>query len=293
MVVKTEQRSIRHTYTYKSPALIFAVICLTVPALFYVEPLPAQKTHLLDHNTLEKYRLARRLFYKGERLFIQGKYKKAEKALKDCLKNFDRYSYSDFYLGRIYYQAGDYKKALAHIERAKTSYTFFIGISASTYQEYLAQLRQQKDQLMTQVQGMKNSLANMSASATAASSRSGKYRRDLERSITDMESRIDLINHRLQTPIAKLAETPADYFYLHGNVLFRIKKFKEAYDQYLVVVQKKPKYGNAYANLANLNFMAKRYKQALQYLDQAERYGAKANPKFRDAIIKAINSQDY
>ena len=97
-----------------------------------------------------------------------------------------------------------------------------------------------------------------------------------------------MINDRLKTPIATVSEMPADYYYVHGNILFKLKKYNESFKQYMETVRANPNHGNAYNNLANLNFMAKRYEKASYYFEKAESCGAKVNPKFKKAILKAM-----
>jgi tetratricopeptide (TPR) repeat protein len=81
----------------------------------------------------------------------------------------------------------------------------------------------------------------------------------------------------------------ADYYYLHGNLLFKKKACQEALDQYLKAVEIDPKHGNSYNNIANLYYLGKQYDKAEEYLDKAEANGAKVNPAFKQALAKALN----
>jgi len=51
-----------------------------------------------------------------------------------------------------------------------------------------------------------------------------------------------------------------------------------------------PKHGDAYNNLASLYYMVKKYSQAMEYLKLAEENGAQVNPKFKEALQKAIGN---
>ncbi|MCP5053494.1 MAG: tetratricopeptide repeat protein [bacterium] len=283
--------------------LLLLFLSLTVGSGFLL----AQRANVMDYNTLEKFRFARRLFYKGEHHYNKGKIKKAEKTFQECLKKFPTYSFADFYLGRIYYDAGDYPKALAHIEKAKTNHKSFSSLAAATYQEYIDRLREQKRSLEQEVREMKQQLVNYRPPAATNSSNTGSNNNNSSggesitradmlnqqtgQAMTAKENKIQLINSKLLEPVAKVAETPAEYHYIHANILFKLKRFKDSFDQYHLTVKHDPKHGNAYSNLANLNFMVKRYKTALDYLDKAEKYGAEPNPKFRAALIKAIKKK--
>ncbi|MCP5053493.1 MAG: tetratricopeptide repeat protein [bacterium] len=241
-------------------------------------------------NSQEKFRMAKRLFYQGERLFNKGKYKKAGKVLKNCLESFPIYSYAGFYLSRIYYLKGDYPDALKYIETAKSNHEKFSSVSSSTYQEYLGKLREQKTEMEEEIRQMKEELSRRAITDSTSSSGS-RYTRQLQGAIAQKEQNIDSIHNRLLTPIAQLAETPADFHYIHGNILFKLKRFRDSFNQYLLTVKQNPKHGNAYSNLANLNYMSKRYKQALDYLEKAERNGAKPNPQFKAALLEAMKKK--
>ena len=68
-----------------------------------------------------------------------------------------------------------------------------------------------------------------------------------------------------------------------------MKKFQEAHDQYQEAIRLDPSHGDSYNNLAALYFQVKQYQKALDYLDQAEANGAKVNPEFKKAVLKALN----
>jgi hypothetical protein len=55
-------------------------------------------------------------------------------------------------------------------------------------------------------------------------------------------------------------------------------------------VEINPQHGSAFNNIANLFYMGKKYQQALYYLSKAEACGIKVNPKFREAIQRALNN---
>jgi tetratricopeptide (TPR) repeat protein len=67
-----------------------------------------------------------------------------------------------------------------------------------------------------------------------------------------------------------------------------LKKYSEALNRYLETVKTDPTHGSAYNNLANLYYMARKYQQALFYLQKAESCGAKINPRFKQTLYKAM-----
>jgi len=284
-VTKKIQREKRDTHSgevasmYRLKMMVGLIVLLVVCWSGFVF---GQDAQVMDQNALSKFRIAKTQFYKGEKLFNKGDWNKAEKMLMECLENFPGYSYAHFYLSRIAYELKNFTKALEYIESAKKTHIIFSKLSASTYQEYLDQLREQKSSLEQQIIDMKQKLS------TIGSGGINKARSDLENGISASEASIAQINNRLNSPIAQLAEIPADYFYIHGNILFKMNKFQESYDQYMLAVKSDPKHSNALGNLANLCFMSTQYQKALDYLDKAESFGFKANPKFRAAINDAL-----
>ncbi len=109
-----------------------------------------------------------------------------------------------------------------------------------------------------------------------------------EQAISSLENEISIINSRLTEPVFSTDEIPGNYFFIHGNILFKLKKFEESQKQYLLAIKIDSGHGDAYNNLANLYYLAKQYQKALDCLNHAEANGVKINPKFKKAILKAI-----
>ena len=239
-----------------------------------------QKGFYMDEKKLyEKYKISIKNFEKGKQYYSRGNYKSAEKELKKCLEIFPKHNDAHFFLSIILLRKGDSNQALKHIEEAKASFEFMNKMFAFAYEEYLSDLRKQKDDAKSKLQDYKGQLS------TAISQ---EDKRDYEQTISSLENEISIINSRLTEPLPITDEIPADYFFIHGNILFKLKKFEESYKQYLLAIKINPGYGDAYNNLANLYYLAKQYQKALDCLNKAEANGVKINPKFKKAILKAI-----
>jgi len=87
----------------------------------------------------------------------------------------------------------------------------------------------------------------------------------------------------------RIKNIEAKYYFQYGNIFFKLKKFRKAYEQYLKAIEINPKHGEAYNNIANLYYMSKQYKKALESLYKAKDNGVKINPKFEEALKKALN----
>ncbi len=239
-----------------------------------------QKDFYMDEKKLyEKYKISIKSFEKGKRYYSRKNYKRAEKEMKKCLKIFPKHNNAHFFLSIILLEKGDSSQAMKHIEEAKANFEFMNKMFAFAYEEYQSKLRTQKDDLKSRLQNFKSQLSV---------AQSAEDRREYERRISSLENEISIINSRLTEPLAITDEIPADYFFIHGNILFKLKKFEESQKQYLLAIKANPGHGDAYNNLANLYYMAKHYQEALDCLNLAEANGAKINPKFKKALLKAV-----
>ncbi len=244
-----------------------SILCLLLVFSFLIgiEFIFCQEAFKMDENTFQKFKLAKRMFEKGQDCFLKEKYDKAEEALLQCLENFPNYSQADYFLSQIYYQKGDFGKALEHIEKAKANYKFMADLLVASQQKYLDELRIEKQELQSALPSITN-------------------KEEIERT----RKKIDVINSRLTEPMPLVSEMSADYYYFNGNIFMKMKKFNDAHANYIEALKLNPLHGNASNNLASLYFMIKKYQQALDYLNQAEANGVKINPEFKKAILNAL-----
>lgn len=239
-----------------------------------------QKGFLMEERKLvDKFKLADAKFQKGKEHFLKEKYDKAEKELKQCLEILPEHADALFFLSQIDYKEGDFEQALADIEKAKANYKFIAQFYTFTHQQYLDALRDERSKLENEVMILREQY-NKTANE--------EDKQKIQAVVSSISNQISAIDARLNTPFPAELEIPAEYFYFHGNVLFKLKKYQEAHDQYLDALRIDPKNANAYNNLINLFYMAKKYDQALSYVKQAEANGVEINPKLKTAILKAL-----
>ena len=187
-----------------------------------------------------------------------------------------------FYLSLISYREGNLAKSQDYIEKAKENYRYIIKLKINREQLYMIQLQERKSEVQEILEELRQRL-----SKTTDKREQSKIQAEIGR----MEGLIGAIDSRLRKPmptVQKEEEIPADYFYLHGNIFFKLKRYQEANEQYQEAIKIDPKHGNAYNNLANLYYIAKQYQKALDYLNLAEANGAKINPKFKKEVLKRL-----
>lgn len=232
-----------------------------------------------EKKMIQKFKIADKFFQKGKSYFIKKKFNKAEKELNKCLEIMSQHSEACFYLSNIFYDRKDIKQALKYIEQAEKNFKFITKMHVSAFDDYLKQLREQKNGLEEKLLDYRGRLARTQNIA---------QKRELENVINSIDGNIRLINSKLSDPLPPVAKIPSGYYYLHANIFFKMKNFKEAYTQYMETIKLNPKHGKAYNNLAIIHYMSKQYQRALEYLNKAEANGAKVNPKFKEAILKNL-----
>jgi tetratricopeptide (TPR) repeat protein len=246
----------------------------------------AQQRYMLNESEAPKFKLAKQLFQKGQQLLLKEKYNKAVKPFKGCLKIFPKFAHADYYLAQISYKNENFLQALEHIEKAKENYDYLSKLGVNAQLEYLDRLRTQKMELQERLRDMKARLDRLRGRGNPMAYASQIA--ELEAQIASAEHTLHQIDERLRKPIPDEAKMPADYYYHHGNILFKLKRYGDAFSQYSEAVKTDPCHINSLSNLANLKFMARKYQDALSCLEKAEKCGGKVNPKFKEALIKAM-----
>lgn len=240
----------------------------------------AQKGFYMEEKKLyEKYKMSVKHFEGGKELYNKQSFKAAEKKFKKCLEVFPQHAQANFYLAHIMYQKSDLESALSHIENAKKNSEFMHKMYVIGYEDYTSQLRAQRDEIRNRIQQYKDQLQKV---------RQEQDRMNIETRISQLQTELGTITSRLAEPLAEENQMPADYFYLHGNIFFKMKKYQEAHDQYVEVLKIDPQHKNATNNLINIYFMAKQYQKAKELLEGAESKGVEINPKLKEAVLKAV-----
>lgn len=246
-----------------------------------------QERFMLNDGESVKFKLAKQLFDKGKLLLAEGKLDRAERAFLKALEVFPKYSHVAFHLGQIYYKKRNFLKALEHIELAKKHFKYISTFGVNSQLEYLAKLREQRKNLWEEVTDMQYRIDSKNFKGRTEEERYVEFS-ELREKVDHGKETLRRIDELLRTPVVEEAQMPADYFYLHGNILFRLKKYQDAYFQYLEAVRIAPCYVDAYTNLANLNYIGRRYEEALSYLEKAEKCGSGVDEKFKQILLNAL-----
>jgi len=234
----------------------------------------------------QRFQSLNKNFEKAVVYYNKGDVRKSKKEFEKILEQMPQYADARFYMGQIAYKEGDMKTALSLIVKAKEDYAFVTKMKVGMVQMLEPKLREQREALLTKLGELEIKLPSESASNSEAVTET-----QTDREMEKVKQEIERIDKRLNQPIPTEEDLPADYFYIHGNIYFKMKKFQEAHDQYQETIRINPKYGRAYNNLAALYFQVKQYQKALDYISQAEANGATVNPDLKKAVLKALGKK--
>ena len=253
-------------------------LLLSVMVLMAVLPLAAQKDfNQSEKEMLAKYKQARTHFLKGGEYLKKGKLDKAQKEADTSLAILPRYADARLLKAEIAYQRGLYEDALTEITIAKDDFVTVKDLYAFTYQDYLDRLRKQRDDLENYVKDMSINVSDKGSS---------QGRNPAQAAINKARQDITEIDRKLHEPIPQTLEVPAEFHYIHGNILFKLKRFGEARDQYQAAVQADPRHANAWNNLISIHFASGDQATALRLLEEAEGNGVQVNERLKKAILE-------
>jgi stress-induced-phosphoprotein 1 len=190
-------------------------------------------------------------------------------------------------MSQIFYREGNLESALSYIENAKANYEFTAKMKIEMAKVGKENLEEKKLNFEDKIEELENQIAILPQSSEAKEEGEDRKKR-LQTRIDEYKKQIENIDAQLVLPLPSEEEIPAEYCYVNGNIYFKMKKFQEAHDQYQEAIKIDPSHGESYNNLAALYFQVKQYQKAMDYLTQAEESGAKVNPKFKKAVLKAL-----
>ena len=193
--------------------------------------------------------------------------------------------YAWLLLAQIESRENNLAKALEDIQKAKINFENIAQFQTLTQERLFNKIRAQKDSLQTQVDSLEENIGKSKSSGSSGSSNQPPQGQTM---INQTKAGMSALDMQTRRPIGSTIDIPAEYFYVHGNIFFKMRRFDDARDQYLEVIKRDPAHGNAYNNLANLYLLAKDYQKALDYLNQAESHGVTVNPKMKEAVLKGL-----
>jgi glyoxylase-like metal-dependent hydrolase (beta-lactamase superfamily II)/Tfp pilus assembly protein PilF len=230
-------------------------------------------------GSYQKFIIADKSFKKGHRAFYDGYYKKSEKEFEKALNIYPFHANSYFYLAKIFYKKTDYYKSIEYIKKAKKSFPHMVKIIDTLIKE--------KHNIMRKIE-----LKGIERYLEKKAERSGScIVHNIREAISDTRKQIASIGTENTTIVNPRYTLLAEYEYFHGNILFKLKKYDLARDQYLEAIRINSSHKHAYNNLVSLYYKSKKYQVALDYLNQATVSGVNIKPALKKAVLKELGNQ--
>jgi tetratricopeptide (TPR) repeat protein len=217
---------------------------------------------------------------KAKTAFRRGNMAKCEQEALFCLERLTRHHEAHFLMSQVLYQRGEFGKALEHIQAAEEGYLKLTEAVSLLEQQ---KLKEKTDSVASLFDDVQEYTVADNATKNRGSCQPDRYAKPLQDAKEKLikEGRWD---ERDQGQM--ISQIPADYHYIHGNCLFRLKRLPEAEAAYLLAIKINPGYGEAYNNLINLLFMQKRLDEARACLSQAEAHKASIHPGLKKAVLE-------
>lgn len=218
-----------------------------------------------------KYREASTYHERAKVSFGKRDHAETRKHLEASLGIFPEFGDSHLLMAKILYTEGDYPKALAEILQAKAGCEKTAIMWEKIELERTTELRKRrKGAEQTQVDLMRQQSIFQPSSWSRAMG-------ELDHLLGDVP---------LVTPY--YGRIPAEYSFLHANVLLRLQRHAEAVEQYDAALKSDPTYAEAANNLASLYYETQEYEAAMMVVTKADARGVSLNPELVKAIEGAL-----
>ncbi len=253
------------------PFVFFVAAALTLAA----QVVNQEETQRLSHA----YKRAQPLFLKGQALLVKGKLDKAADKLREALEVMPEHADAHYLLGEILYRQKDFAAAQGRAETAVKNFRLISGLETIVRQIHLDRIRDQRQSLDATRTALEGQLAQ---------ARTSGERSSIQSQLNELNATIGALQTKMNEPVADFNREPAEYHALWGNARFRLRDFDGALEQYRLAVEINPRCGDAWNNLANIHFIRREHAAALECLEKAESSGARINPEFKAALLKAL-----
>jgi len=227
-----------------------------------------------DAQSVRDFRDGNIAYEKAKVLYGKKDLPGARKELLAALRLAPRHSDAHLLMAKILYSEKDYTQALTEVVAAKDGFEANVAFMEQMQQErmnHLLRLSREKEETIASL--------NVQLSQTSPEGRFA-----IENQIAEATRKKADIDRQRERPPDLGREIPAEYFFIHGNILLRTQKYPEAAAQYDEALKRKPDYGDAANNLASLYYSARQYDKALAVVEKAEKNGATVNPELKKAI---------
>lgn len=249
--------------------LLIGGVFLWLPMM--ILPDPGSKVHE-DLKTLQKYRSSLADAEKGMELLAAGDRDGALKKFTGCLAILPEHPDAGYGRAVISSREGDLAVALFWIERAEAGCRSLQRIWKEQTAGRLGMSREEQLRLRELVtQGIDRTKNSVFCDAQSLIyNKTARQTRDVLQQADGIVS-----------PFA----VPAEFFALHGNILFKLKRLDEAEVQYKKALDVNPAHERCLNNLVNIYYVTRRLDLAREWLHIAGERKVSVHPKLKAAVL--------
>jgi tetratricopeptide (TPR) repeat protein len=252
---------------------LFCLLCLIVPILLAGQDSPDDKKGL---EMLRKFRLTQPLLNKGSDLLTAKDWEGAAKQFNRCLELLPECPDACFGMAYICNQSGDVAQALAWMEKAEKASLYLQQVWEDQKTSMFKMSQEERMRLLKLADDLLNNGMWVYSCKSNRLYTESVQATEKARNITAKSSASD-------SPFA----TPAEFYSLHGNLLFKLKRVNEAEEQYLKALAIAPSHERCLNNLINIYFITGRIGQARDWLEKADQLKVKINAGLAQAVRRA------
>jgi glyoxylase-like metal-dependent hydrolase (beta-lactamase superfamily II) len=186
-----------------------------------------------------------------------------------------KHAYACFYLANIDYIGKDFSSSLAHMEKALANLDYMQELSAYA-----------DDQKALKFENMRGSLEEMwNSTNSCRDSRAIELAFD---QVDKEESDMELAARRRKKTMVQMK---AHYLYFCGNILLQLRQYNDSLLRYQETLRLNPQHADAYNNIIAILYLAKEYRKALRFWEDAETQGLdeSLNLKLKASLYEALD----
>ncbi len=270
--------SLRMGTTMKRRIPVFlCLICLCVPILVAGQNNANDKQGL---EVLRKLRLTQPLLNKASDLLAAKDWEGAAQQFNRCLEAVPESPDACFGMAYICSQTGDNAKALTWMEQAEKASLYLQQVWEIQQASLFKMSQEERNRLLQLAEDLlNNGMSIYSCKANRLSSESAQA--------TQQAREITAKGNSGDSPFA----IPAEFYSLHGNLLFKLKRLDEAEAQYLKALAVAPGHERCLNNLINIYYVTGRIELARSWLEKADQQKVKVNPGLEKAVRLAKSDE--
>lgn len=258
------------------PSFVLVSLVWTVVPVPATAGVPSEASTTQDEDSLlQRYAGYRGVILEAKRLVNQRQFAEARRRLQPCLTALPDHWEAHYLLAQMAYEDRKVEEALSHLQTAERSLL-------KLEQLRRAELEAAKARDAVKEAALQNSLSQLDTTGLDPHGCMGGELAVRQHALNDQRQTLGRTPE--ETPTQPI---PAELHLLHGNCLYRLKRFDEAKELYQLAIQKDPAGPYAWNNLIGLCLERGEHELAKAWLSRAK----EAQVTLRPELIKAVQEK--